>query len=62
MNNVSYDYEYHWFPPEVFSRDELTSGLIAFYYIGVIYLTIASIVLSYNYFVPSVLMISKEVR
>ena len=45
-----------------FDRGQMRKGWIALHYIGVIYLSIASIILSYNFLVPSVLIIAKKVR
>ena len=57
-----YDYEYAWFPNDFFTFEQIRKGWIALHFIGVIYTTIASIVLSYNFFVPSVFMIAKKVK
>ena len=59
-NSRSYNPEV-WFPSSLFSINQLRAGWITLYYIGVIFMSIASIVLSYNYFVPSVFMVSKKV-
>ena len=59
-NSRSYNPEV-WFPPSLFSLSQLRAGWIVLYYFGVIFMSIASIILSYNYFVPSVFMISKKV-
>ena len=45
-----------------FNLGQMRKGWIALHYIGVIYLSIASIILSYNFLVPSVLIIAKKVR
>ena len=69
MDNYEYDnnahlykYEYEWFPEHVFDAKQSRQGAVLLYFIGVIYLSIASIVLSYNFFVPAVLILGTKVR
>ena len=61
-NTHLYEYEYQWYPNDFFNFEQLQRGWVALHFIGVIYITIASIVLSFNFFVPSVFIIAKKVK
>ena len=59
-----YDSEYEFISSiseYYFNLEQMREGWIALHYIGVIYLSIASIVLSYNFFVPAVLIVANKV-